>query len=72
MCQDYKPPEGYKPIMINPNVDFTEFQKKDKSQSPSMNDILVPFLACGDLSGFDAYVANPQENSNNGKQEIVQ
>jgi carbon starvation protein CstA len=53
--------------MINPNVDFTEFQKKDKTE-PNMNDILVPFLACGDLSGFDAYVSTT-ENSN--KQEIV-
>lgn len=67
------PPQGYQPIMINPNVDFTEFQKKINVEIPSVNDVLVPFLACGDLSGFDAYTKSIETTEpSQGKQENVQ
>eukprot|EP01105_Mastigella_eilhardi_P005184 TRINITY_DN16955_c0_g1_i1.p1 TRINITY_DN16955_c0_g1~~TRINITY_DN16955_c0_g1_i1.p1 ORF type:complete len:307 (-),score=76.67 TRINITY_DN16955_c0_g1_i1:96-980(-) len=48
LCQDYQPPEHFVPVMITPclNGQYTTFEKL----SPS----IVPFVACGDLSGFNA------------------
>ncbi|XP_065180655.1 putative tRNA (cytidine(32)/guanosine(34)-2'-O)-methyltransferase [Sycon ciliatum] len=51
VCQDYTPPPGYVPTMANPllsneAIDFNSLQ--------GINRVLVPFLACGDLSAFDS------------------
>lgn len=61
VCQNYCPPEGYKPTMANPLL---------KSDDASFNDlngpnrILVPFMACGDLSGFDSDMNYPLNATN--------
>ncbi|XP_016136456.1 putative tRNA (cytidine(32)/guanosine(34)-2'-O)-methyltransferase isoform X1 [Sinocyclocheilus grahami] len=66
VCQNYSPPEGYVPNMSNPLLDHSYsnlFQysntKKvlsnvDFNQLEGPNRIIVPFLACGDLSAFDS------------------
>jgi len=51
VCQNYSPPEGYTPTMINPLLDhsYTDF-----NQLTGPNRVIVPFLACGDLSAYDS------------------
>jgi len=51
LCQHYSPPEGYVPTMINPILGLN-YDKEHPLVGP--NSIIVPFLACGDLSGYDA------------------
>jgi tRNA (cytidine32/guanosine34-2'-O)-methyltransferase len=51
LCQNYSPPEGYTPTMINPMLD-KHYDENTPMTGP--NSIIVPFLACGDLSGYDA------------------
>ncbi|XP_061578170.1 putative tRNA (cytidine(32)/guanosine(34)-2'-O)-methyltransferase [Cololabis saira] len=52
VCQDYSPPEGYIPNMSNPllghcyDVDFNQLE--------GPNRVIVPFMACGDISAFDS------------------
>uniref|UniRef100_A0A4W5QLP9 Putative tRNA (cytidine(32)/guanosine(34)-2'-O)-methyltransferase n=1 Tax=Hucho hucho TaxID=62062 RepID=A0A4W5QLP9_9TELE len=52
MCQNYSPPEGYVPNMSNPLLDHS--YDVDFNQLEGPNRIIVPFLACGDLSAFDS------------------
>jgi tRNA (cytidine32/guanosine34-2'-O)-methyltransferase len=65
LCQQYTPPEGYQPTMINPMADLhygttaihhgDSLQPADKDKvMTGPNALIVPFLACGDLSGYDA------------------
>lgn len=51
VCQEYQPPPGYVPTMVNPLLDhaYTDF-----NQLEGVNRIIVPFLACGDLSAYDS------------------
>jgi len=51
VCQNYSPPPGYVPNMMNPLLDhkYTDF-----NQLEGVNRVIVPFLACGDLSAFDS------------------
>lgn len=53
LCRDYRPPDGYKPIMFNPLLD-----EKDEQYFESIkhkpNSYIIPFIACGDLEGFDS------------------
>ena len=56
VCEDYRPPEGYVPTMTNPLLDH---QYSDLDQLSGPNRVLVPFLACGDLSGYDADLTYP-------------
>jgi len=51
VCQGYQPPPSYSPTMVNPLLDhsYTDF-----NQLEGINRIIVPFLACGDLSAFDS------------------
>ena len=55
VCQDYSPPAGFQA------TDLTLLLSKSSSDyfavgaQPGMEaQLLIPFLACGDLSGFDA------------------
>ncbi|XP_039265517.1 tRNA (cytidine(32)/guanosine(34)-2'-O)-methyltransferase-like [Styela clava] len=52
VCQEYNPPEGFKPSMANPllNHDYDDYS----NQLVGANRCILPFLACGDLSGFDS------------------
>merc|ERR1711915_493018 len=51
VCQGYTPPPGYVPTMLNPLLDhkYTDFNELE-----GINRVIVPFLACGDLSAFDS------------------
>merc|ERR1711944_388860 len=51
VCQGYDPPPGYQPTMINPLLDHTY---TDFNSLTGVNRIIVPFLACGDLSAYDS------------------
>lgn len=49
VCQGFKMPDGYTPVMTSyllPRYGLEEGEAHDP--------VLVPFLACGDLSGYDA------------------
>ncbi|XP_053505059.1 putative tRNA (cytidine(32)/guanosine(34)-2'-O)-methyltransferase isoform X1 [Ictalurus furcatus] len=52
VCQNYSPPEGYVPNMSNPLLDHS--YDVDFNQLEGPNRVIVPFLACGDLSAFDS------------------
>ncbi|KAJ3596807.1 hypothetical protein NHX12_003207 [Muraenolepis orangiensis] len=52
VCQNYTPPEGYAPNMSNPLLDHS--YDVDFNQLEGPNRIIVPFLACGDLSAYDS------------------
>uniref|UniRef100_A0A087YGD9 Putative tRNA (cytidine(32)/guanosine(34)-2'-O)-methyltransferase n=1 Tax=Poecilia formosa TaxID=48698 RepID=A0A087YGD9_POEFO len=62
VCQNYSPPEGYIPNMSNPLLDqsyapgMTSVISADVdfNQLEGSNRVIVPFLACGDLSAFDS------------------
>lgn len=58
VCQNYSPPEGYIPIMLN-LLDQQFCNVQDNSGGP--NSMIIPFIACGDLSGFDADRSYPLE-----------
>ncbi|XP_044161580.1 putative tRNA (cytidine(32)/guanosine(34)-2'-O)-methyltransferase [Bufo gargarizans] len=52
VCQGYSPPEGYIPNMSNPLLDHC--YDMDFNQLEGPNRVIVPFLACGDLSAYDS------------------
>lgn len=56
VCQNYCPPEGYTPTMANPLLDH---QYCDWNQWEGPNRVIVPFLACGDLSAYDSDMTYP-------------
>ncbi|KAJ3187853.1 putative tRNA (cytidine(32)/guanosine(34)-2'-O)-methyltransferase [Gaertneriomyces sp. JEL0708] len=51
VCQNYSPPEGYVPTMMNPLLDA---EYGAENELVGINRVIVPFIACGDLSGFDS------------------
>ncbi|KAG9288010.1 hypothetical protein G9A89_017605 [Geosiphon pyriformis] len=51
VCQNYKPPEGYTPTMVKPLLDFS-YGPENQFLGPTR--LIVPFIACGDPSGFDS------------------
>lgn len=51
VCRRYCPPEGFIPSMDNLLLDH-KYGHNNELFGPSS--IIVPFVACGDLSGFDA------------------
>jgi len=52
VCQGYAPPPGYVPNMSNPLLDCQ--YDADFNQLTGPNRVIVPFLACGDLSAYDS------------------
>ncbi|KAI9221212.1 FtsJ-like methyltransferase-domain-containing protein [Blastocladiella britannica] len=52
VCQDYAPPADYVPTMRNPLLDLEYDPASDKLTD--YNRFIVPFAACGDLSGWDS------------------
>ncbi|XP_038638068.1 putative tRNA (cytidine(32)/guanosine(34)-2'-O)-methyltransferase [Scyliorhinus canicula] len=52
VCRGYSPPEGYVPNMSNPLLDHC--YDVDFNQLEGPNRLIVPFLACGDLSAYDS------------------
>jgi hypothetical protein len=60
VCENYSPPEDFVPTMNNPLLAQTFC---DFSQLTGANRIIVPFLACGDLSAYDADTTYPLDVS---------
>ncbi|ORY95942.1 FtsJ-like methyltransferase-domain-containing protein [Syncephalastrum racemosum] len=58
--QGYRPPEGYTPTMVNPLLDMN-YDGMNELVGP--NRVIVPFLACGDLNGYDADRTYPLEST---------
>lgn len=56
VCQDFQPPEGYVPDMLSPRLDF---RYGEENPLLGINSVVVPFVACGDLSGYDADKSYP-------------
>ena len=52
MCQKYQPPKDYQPNMSNPLLDMDYDLYLNQLEGP--NRVIAPFLACGDLSGYDS------------------
>lgn len=57
VCQGYAPPVGYIPTMANPLLD--QNYDDDFNSLVGVNRVIVPFLACGDLSAYDADMTYP-------------
>jgi len=52
VCRNYSPPEGYEPTMVN--LMMAPNYRESRDQLTGINRCIVPFVACGDLSGFDS------------------
>uniref|UniRef100_A0A1I8NQA5 Putative tRNA (cytidine(32)/guanosine(34)-2'-O)-methyltransferase n=1 Tax=Stomoxys calcitrans TaxID=35570 RepID=A0A1I8NQA5_STOCA len=52
VCQNYRCPEGYIPQMINPMID--DVKVIQNATDSIVNKTLIPFVVCGDLSGYDS------------------
>jgi hypothetical protein len=59
VCQGFTLPEGFVPSMTRPLMD--EQYREGVNSLVGVERIIVPFLACGDLSGFDADQSYPLE-----------
>ncbi|NWI37486.1 TRM7 methyltransferase, partial [Picathartes gymnocephalus] len=51
VCRGYSPPEGFVPTMDNPLLDPDVGLALSQLSGPSR--VIVPFVACGDLSAYD-------------------
>ena len=51
VCQTYCPPDGFEPTMSNPVL---KSEDADFAKLTGANRVLVPFVACGDLSSYDS------------------
>lgn len=61
VCRGYQPPQGYIPTMFNTLMEGEcekYFQDTTKPQYAT-NRRVIPFVACGDLSGFDSDASYP-------------
>eukprot|EP01029_Cantina_marsupialis_P017809 TRINITY_DN4011_c0_g1_i1.p1 TRINITY_DN4011_c0_g1~~TRINITY_DN4011_c0_g1_i1.p1 ORF type:complete len:329 (+),score=101.31 TRINITY_DN4011_c0_g1_i1:94-1080(+) len=56
VCMGYKAPAGFVPSMTAPILDHAY---GSENESVGLNRRIVPFMACGDLSGFDADQSYP-------------
>lgn len=57
LCQNYRPPAGYIPTMVNPVTNDVDYFPNPVQPTPGQqqrNEAIWAFLACGDLSGFDS------------------
>lgn len=57
VCEDYAPPPGYTPTMVNPLLDLS--YEGSWQDLEGVNRVIVPFLACGDLSAYDSDMTYP-------------
>ncbi|KAI7894699.1 FtsJ-like methyltransferase-domain-containing protein [Mucor mucedo] len=60
VCQGYQPPVDYTPTMANPLLDL-QYDSMNELTGP--NRTIVPFIACGDLNGYDADRTYPLTSS---------
>jgi len=68
VCRDYCPPENYAPCMMTPILDL---HYGDVNSKLEPNKFIVPFVACGDLSGFDADQNYPLEMEGDQPYELL-
>lgn len=59
VCENYSPPDGYVPNMFNPLLNNS--QDVNFNCFSGVNRVVVPFLACGDLSAYDSDKSYPLE-----------
>ena len=59
VCEGYRPPADFIPSLLNPILDKSYDTASGPSRLTGSNKVLVPFVACGDLSGFDADQSYP-------------
>ncbi|KAJ1365895.1 hypothetical protein KIN20_026362 [Parelaphostrongylus tenuis] len=52
VCKGYSPPDGYEPTLEHPL--FSNYHGVSSDSLRGVNRVIVPFVACGDLSGFDS------------------
>ncbi|CAL4076311.1 unnamed protein product, partial [Meganyctiphanes norvegica] len=52
VCREYQPPQGYIPTMVNPLLDLS--YEASWQELEGINRVIVPFIACGDLSAYDS------------------
>lgn len=52
VCENYSPPDGYVPQMIDPMVN--DVQIIAQQTDAEVNQCIVPFVVCGDLRNFDS------------------
>lgn len=52
VCQGYDPPEGFLPDLTKPLLDHS--YDPDLNQLDGPTRVIVPFVACGDLSSYDS------------------
>lgn len=64
VCQNYHPPEGYVPTMVNPLLDH---EYCDFNQLVGPNRLVVPFNSCGDLSAYDSDTTLPLQLPGHGE-----
>ena len=65
VCEDFSPPKDFVPLPLsNPLLDHHYSEQGGKNELVGINRMIVPFLACGDLSGFDSDQSYPLPNSN--------
>lgn len=67
VCKDYAAPPGYVPTMVNPLLDHSyqgSWQDLD-----GVNRVIVPFLACGDLSAYDSDMTYPLQTDESSPYE---
>ena len=57
VCEGFKLPKGYVPTMISPMCE--EDSMRNAMAKSNMGSMIVPFLACGDLTGYDADTSYP-------------
>ncbi|CAM9203304.1 unnamed protein product [Heterosigma akashiwo] len=56
VCHDFNPPAGFEPSMLTPLLDH-RYGAGNELVGP--NNLVVPFVACGDLAGFDSDQSYP-------------
>ncbi|XP_042237191.1 putative tRNA (cytidine(32)/guanosine(34)-2'-O)-methyltransferase [Homarus americanus] len=61
VCEDYSPPSGYTPTMVNPLLDLS--YEGSWQELEGVNRVIVPFLACGDLFAYDSDMTYPLQMS---------
>ena len=64
VCQGYNPPSDFKPSLLEPMLDHQYDETANGTGAApekltGMNKVVVPFVACGDLSGFDSDQSYP-------------
>ena len=66
VCEEFCPPDGFVAVpLADPLLDH--HYKKGTNELVGINRVIVPFLACGDLSGFDSDQSYPLLMKNSTK-----